>query len=75
MITRKKMQGLIKAGRSAIEYRMLLILVRPRASTQADDAEMEETSALLRKYNALMAEYEEPKPPSISANDENGGKE
>ncbi len=74
MITRKKMQGFIKAGRTAIEYRMLLILIRPRVSTAADDAEMEEMSELLRKYNAFMAEYEEPKLPLNAANDENGGK-
>ena len=60
MITRRKMRGLIKAGRSAIEYRMLLILLQPRALTEADDAEMEEMSGLLRKYNAFMAKYEAP---------------
>lgn len=70
MITRQKMQEYISRGRSAIEYSMLLILIRPRAMTEADDAEMKELIVLLKKYNEMMAQYEQPRVARIAANDE-----
>lgn len=70
MITQKRMQQYIVWGRNAIEYSMLLLLIRPRALTAQDDAEMTELKALLRKYNELMAKYEHPKAVAVAANDE-----
>ncbi|MGB7597398.1 MAG: hypothetical protein WBM09_07515 [Gallionella sp.] len=69
------MQKLIKSGRLAIEYRMLGVIIRPRVLNDADNTEMDELTALLRKYNELMAAYEAPINASKPANDENGGKE
>lgn len=70
MITQKRMQQYIVWGRNAIEYSMLLLLIRPRALTAQDDAEMTELKALLRKYNELMAKYEHSKAVRVAANDE-----
>ncbi len=75
LVTRAHMQKLIKSGRSAIEYRMLGVIIRPRVLNDADNAEMDELNALLRKYNELMAAFEAPVDTSKPANDENGGKE
>ena len=75
-VTKKEMTQLIKSGRAAIEYRMLGVLIRPRALTEADDAEMEELSALLEKYNQLMSAHELPDmPDAVAANDHEGAKE
>lgn len=65
----------IQAGRDAIEYRMLEILIRPRAYTTDDNVEMEKLSALLRQYNKLMSPYERPDVTVYAAaNDEDGNK-
>ena len=60
-MTRAKMRKLIKSGRSAIERRMLGVLIRSRAMNDADHAEMEQLAALLMTYNELMAAHERPK--------------
>ncbi len=60
-MTKAKMRKLIKSGRSAIERRMLGVLIRSRAMNEADHAEMEQLTALLMTYNELMAAYEQPK--------------
>lgn len=73
-LTEKKMQDYISGGRNAIEFSMLLILVRPRVLTELDDTEMAELTALLKKYNEMMAKYE-PKQDTKSANDEQGAQE
>lgn len=73
-LTYKKMQEYISGGRNAIEYSMLRVLIKPRALTEVDDAEMAELKALLKKYNELMAKYE-PKHDTKAANDEQGAKE
>jgi hypothetical protein len=70
MITQKRMQKYIAWGRKAIGYSMLLLLIRPRALTAQDDAEMAKLKALLRKYNELMAQYEQTKAVAVAANDE-----
>lgn len=73
-ITEKKMQDYISGGRNAIEFSMLLILIRPRVLNAEDDAEMAELTVLLQKYNELMAKYK-PKQDTKSANDEQGAQE
>ena len=73
-LTKKKMQDYISGGRNAIEYSMLLILIRPRVLNADDDAEMAELTVLLKKYNEMMAKYE-PKHETKAANDEQGAKE
>jgi len=59
-ISHKKMCKCIEAGRTAIESRMLGIIIHPRASTEADEAEMASLHALYKQYNALMSSAELP---------------
>ena len=73
-LTRMKMHGYIRAGRNAIEYAMLLILVRPRVLNAEDEAEMAELKALLKMYNELMAKYEMPRIDSIRADEKTLGR-
>jgi hypothetical protein len=54
-MTRAKMRKLIKSGRSAIERRMLGVLIRPGARNDAGLAEKEQLIALLITYNELIA--------------------
>jgi hypothetical protein len=61
LITIAKLRKLIKSGRSAIELRILDVLIRPSLMNDADQAEMEQLTALLITYNELMAAYEKPK--------------
>jgi hypothetical protein len=58
LVSRTKMQKLIKSGRAAIEFCMLEVIVRPRAMNDADNAEMERLTELHRMYNELMAPFE-----------------
>ncbi len=74
-MTKAKLRKLIRSGRSAIEHRMLGVLIKPGALEAADHAEMEQLTALLMTYNELMAVHEQPKVPSITTHDRNGGKE
>ena len=48
LISHKKMRKCIEAGRTAIESRMLALIIRPRASTKADDAEITSLHALYK---------------------------
>ncbi len=73
-LTYQKMQEYISGGRNAIEYSMLLVLMRPRVLTELDDMEMSEMKVLLKKYNEMMVKYESKKD-TKSANDEQGAKE
>lgn len=57
-LSRRQMHAYIRGGRNAIEYSMLLVMIRPRSLTEADGAELNELKALLRKYNELMVKYE-----------------
>ncbi|ADL54758.1 hypothetical protein [Gallionella capsiferriformans] len=59
-ISHKKLCKYIEAGRTAIESRMLGIIIHPRASTEADEAEMASLHALYKQYNALMSPAELP---------------
>lgn len=75
-VTKEEMSRLIKSGRKAIEYRMAGVAIRPRALTEADEAEQEWLSALLEKYDALLSAYELPDIPNMeAANDHKGAKE
>ncbi len=74
-VTKEGMRQLIKSGRTAIEYRMLGVVIRPRALTEADDAELEGLRALLEKYDECMSAYELPNNPDrVAANDNEGAK-
>ncbi len=74
-VTKEEMRQLIKSGRAAIEYRMLGVVIRPRALTAADDAELEGLRALLEKYDEFMSAYELPNiPDRVAANDNEGAK-
>ena len=57
-ITKKKMSKCIAADRSAIEARMLAVIILPRTSTKADKAEMTSLYALYKQYNAVMSPAE-----------------
>jgi uncharacterized protein with von Willebrand factor type A (vWA) domain len=52
------------------------VAIRPRALTEADDAELEGLSALLKKYDEFMSAHELPNmPDTVAANDNEGAKE
>jgi hypothetical protein len=72
-MTYDKFRELILLGRRAIELRLMGILIRPRAPTAADKAELKEIHALLARYNALMDEKYWYRPPP-AANDGDGAK-
>ncbi|MFA5923642.1 MAG: hypothetical protein WC856_20515 [Methylococcaceae bacterium] len=75
-LTQQTIHRNIQAGRDSIEYRMLEILMRPRACTADDDVEMKKLSALLKQYNELMSPYELPDVTVYAAtNDEDGNKD
>ncbi len=75
MVTKVELQEMAKVGRTAIEHRLLGVLIRPRALTDADQEELEALKDLLNRYDALMSVYlEKPETPE-AANDANGGKE
>jgi hypothetical protein len=57
--SRAQMQRLVRAGREAIEKRLLRAIVLP-IDRQNNEAEVEEITALLHKYNDVMAVYEKP---------------
>lgn len=60
MVSKEEMNKLIQAGRTAIEYCMVGIVVRPHALTEADEAELEELKALSTLYQRLVGKYEDP---------------
>lgn len=73
--SRAQMRKLIKSGRLAIEYRMLGVIIQPRALNEADHAEMEQLTALLMTYNELMTVPEKPAAAAHAANHMSGDKE
>lgn len=72
-MTYAKFRELVQLGRRSIELRLLGILIRPRALSDADHAELEEVKALLARFNELMDEkyWYRPK----AANDGDGATE
>ena len=55
LVTKTELHELAKAGRTAIEYRLLGVLMRPRAFTEADEREMAAINELIARYDELMA--------------------
>lgn len=75
MVTKAEMRELVKAGRTAMEYRLIGILIRPRALTKADEDELEAVKDMIKRYDELMAPYfEQPATPE-AANDNDEGEE
>lgn len=58
--TKPQIQRLVKSGRAAIVRRLLRAVLLP-IDKENIDAEVEEITALLDKYNEVMAVYEKPK--------------
>lgn len=76
MITRTELQGLAKTGRTAIEYRLLGVLMRPRAFTEADEEEMKAIKELIARYDELMAVFlEQPEAPDAATDAKDGDTE
>ena len=55
-MTYSKFRELVARGRRSIELRMLGVMIRPRALTDADRAELEAVKALLARFDDLMDE-------------------
>lgn len=68
-ITRSRLQRYIGLGRRVIEYSILYAIIRPRALTSGDEAEIAELSGLLNRYNRLMALLVQPREFRPAAND------
>jgi hypothetical protein len=76
MVTRTELQELAKAGRTAIEYRLLGVLMRPRAFTEVDEAEMNAIKELIARYDELMAVLlEQPGVPDVATDAKKGDAE
>lgn len=73
--TRPTIQSLVTSGRAAIVKRLLRAVLLP-IDKENIDAEVAEITALLDKYNEVMAVYEKPKttPAPKTSSDENGSK-
>lgn len=67
MVTTEKMNQLIQDGRTAIEYCMVGVVVRPQTLTEADQAELAELKVLAEQYQRLVGKYERPGLPDASA--------
>lgn len=66
-------QHAIRAGRDAIEYALLSVVIRPRARTSEDEADLADLYALLDCYNRVMKKYEVTTLDGVAANDAQGG--
>ncbi len=69
--TRPQIAILVKSGRAAIVRRLLRAVLLPIDKNNID-AEFAEITALLDKYNEVMAVYEKPNARPTATNDENG---
>ena len=67
MVSKEEMNKLIQAGRTAIEYCMVSVVVRPHTLTEADQAELAELKVLAEQYQRLVGKYEQPGLPDASA--------
>jgi hypothetical protein len=72
-MTNARLLQLIKAGRSAIEYRILGVILRPREMIDNDYQKIDGLHALLKNYNQLMSEFEQQHSIRDAANDADGG--
>lgn len=73
--TDDEFRSCIKKGRSAIGWRMLGVVLRPRTTTPEDEAELNALQALANQYDELMAEKHWNHHMKKAANDENDGSE
>ncbi|OIQ98504.1 hypothetical protein GALL_194790 [mine drainage metagenome] len=73
--TTPQIQRLVESGRAAIVKRLLRAVLSP-IDKENIDAEVAEITALLDKYNEVMAAYEKPKtaPTPETSADEDGSK-
>jgi hypothetical protein len=73
--TKPQIRRLVKSGRAAIVKRLLRAVLLP-IDNENIDAEVEEITALLDKYNEVMAVYEKPKAsPAPGTTDKETGSE
>lgn len=71
--SRPHRQHAIRAGRDAIEYALLSVVIRPRARTPEDEADLADLYSLLDSYNRVMKKYEHIALDGVAANDALGG--
>ena len=71
--TTPQIQRLVESGRAAIVKRLLRAVLLP-IDKENIDAEVEEITALLDKYNEVMAVYEKPQATPPASNEEKGSK-
>ncbi len=57
MADRTEMEQWTRAGRRAIENRLLGVLIRPRAFTERDEKELAAVNKLLTDYDRMMADF------------------
>lgn len=69
-ISDNQYRQMIATGRSAIEYRLLGVVIRPRALTPEDRAELDALYILLAQYDELMNERHWLVRPAEAANDQ-----
>lgn len=69
-MTNQALHHSILAGRSAIEYCMLKVVIRPRAMKDADNAELNALTILLRQFNQLMNRHMQYQCATTPANDD-----
>ncbi len=72
MADRTEMELWTRAGRQAIEYRLLGVLIRPRAFNEDDDKELAAIRKLLADYDRMMADFLPPGFIDQAANDPDG---
>ncbi len=73
MTNRVEMEQWTRAGRQAIENRLLGVLIRPRAFTEDDDKELAALNKLLTDYDRMMVDFLPQGYINQAANDPDGG--
>ncbi len=73
MAERNEMEQWTRAGRRAIENRLLGVLIRPRAFNEDDEEELAALKKLLTDYDRMMADFLPPKFIDQAANDPDRG--
>lgn len=76
MVTRTELRDMVQSGRTAIEYRLLGVLMRPRSFTEADERELQALKELISRYDELMAVcLEQPEAPDAATDAKDGDTE
>ena len=76
MVNKTELRDMVQSGRTAIEYRLLGVLMRPRAFTEADEEEMKAIKELITRYDELMAVcLEQPDAPNAATDVKDGDTE